>query len=236
MKTILFILCCLLLISCKKKDETQIILSSITDVGAVSGHVTTITGDTLVEGAMITTEPFTNKVFSDSAGNYTLPDMPPGNYTIIATKEGFTTDSTTVSLIDWRTVSVSFALAIIKPSPGFSFTGSWSGKAGPLEDPMTMSLVQLSADSITGKVFVTGTGLPWYMIDPGSTWIASQLVYQDQAFTFATRTRNAVTGDIIPGTMTGTVVTNDSLTGHWQFVATTGVPYDLLFRLHRGKK
>jgi len=114
MKTRIIIFCCFLLVSCEKKENPQIIYSSVSDVGAIAGKITTVTGDTPVAGAMITTSPAVHTVYSDSAGNYTMPDMPPGNYIVRVSGKGYIPDSTTVSLVDWRTVQVNLTLSTIR--------------------------------------------------------------------------------------------------------------------------
>ena len=239
MKTILIIFCCFLLFSCKEKENPQIIYSSITDVGAISGRITASIGDTAIAGAMITTNPSTHKVYSDSSGNYTLPDMPPGDYTIVVSKTGFFPDSTTVSLIDWRTVEVDLTLSMLQVIPGFSFTGKWTGTIGlsAFVKSLQMDLNQIGIDSITGDMIFPDAGIPGYMADPNPhiNIIQSALRVANDSFYFSTYTKNLLTGAKRPGEVSGKMLEYRYLTGKYHSVGPTGVPFDLIFWVERVK-
>jgi hypothetical protein len=238
MKTRLIIFCCFLLFSCKEKEKPQFIYFSISDVGAISGRITTRTGDIAVSGALITTTPSTHKVYSDSSGNYTLPDMPPGDYTIKVSRTGYLPDSTTVSLIDWRTVKVDFSLSIIQILPGFSFTGLWIGSIGPYfqDHSMVMNLLQVGNDSITGNMIISDSGIPNYMTDPNITFIQSALYFENYSFSFNTYIKNFLTGGRIPGKISGKLIVYRILTGNYYFVSENGVPFDLPFYVQKSNK
>jgi hypothetical protein len=66
--------------------------------GAIQGAVLDATSEEPVANVNITTSPPTRSVLTDDAGTFVLGDVPTGNYTIDAVKEGFNTGSTTINV------------------------------------------------------------------------------------------------------------------------------------------
>lgn len=73
------------------------LLFAQTDTGAISGAVTDASG-AVVPGATVTLTNSTTgqerKTVTDSTGIYSLPNLPPGEYTLVVEKEGFTASRT----------------------------------------------------------------------------------------------------------------------------------------------
>jgi len=66
--------------------------------GTIDGQVLDATSQEPVARANVTTSPPTRSVLTDSAGRFSLPDVPTGNYTVDAVKNGFETGSTTINV------------------------------------------------------------------------------------------------------------------------------------------
>jgi hypothetical protein len=186
MKTRVWIfLSCFLLFSCKEKESPQVIYNTINNFGIITGKITTITGDTAVAGAMVKTSPAFKTVYTDSSGKYSIPDVAPGYYTVIASKPGYASDSATVSIVDWRTVSVNLSISYISVPPLFDFTGYWTGwiNSDSVVMPMTLNLQQIREDSIKGTMTVRYPGIPW-PFPPDSIPVNSTLIIENDFFRF----------------------------------------------------
>jgi hypothetical protein len=68
------------------------------NVGSIEGNVTNATGDTVIVGAIITTTPPTSSVSTDAQGRYSISEVQPGQYTILASKGGFNPGSVSISV------------------------------------------------------------------------------------------------------------------------------------------
>ena len=88
--------------------------------GTVSGQVTDAGDGSSVVGATVTDGART--VLTDSAGQYSINDVPPGSYQVVASKEGYETVSLTVDVLSETAAVADFSLDEI---PG-SITGSVS--------------------------------------------------------------------------------------------------------------
>ena len=88
--------------------------------GAITGQVTDAEDGSAISGAEVGDGIRT--ALTDAAGMYTIDDVPPGNYHVVASKEGYQTSSMTVNVISNTTAVANFSLSqIIVPG---SITGS----------------------------------------------------------------------------------------------------------------
>ncbi len=62
-----------------KKDECNPTQPSTT--GTIQGQVTSITGDTVIIGAIVTTSPATSSDSTNAQGSYTISNVSPGQET-----------------------------------------------------------------------------------------------------------------------------------------------------------
>lgn len=86
-------------------------------MGIIRGKVTTVTGDTAIVGALITTTPATSSVSTDTFGNYYIPNIPPGQYTVRASKTGYNSGSVSVAVLEGRTTIADLQLSRSNPLP-----------------------------------------------------------------------------------------------------------------------
>jgi len=74
-----------LLTSCK--NESNPVQTPTT--GTIQGKVTNSTGDSVIVGATVWTNPPTSSVTTNSSGDYSIPDVSPGQYSVTAMKGGY---------------------------------------------------------------------------------------------------------------------------------------------------
>lgn len=70
--------------------------------GDLEGIVYDFETKAILPGAGITTSPPTSALVTDENGRFVLDDVPPGNYTITATRNGYVTSTTSVSVRENR--------------------------------------------------------------------------------------------------------------------------------------
>lgn len=100
---------------------TADILMSRTDpalppVGTIQGQVRTSVGDTLIVGARIVTSPPTASVTTDQQGYYTILHVSPGQYSVTATKTGYSPGHTAIVVTVRQTTTADIRLTSIPNS------------------------------------------------------------------------------------------------------------------------
>jgi len=86
--------------------------------GAITGCVTDASTELPIEGAEVSDGIRTTT--SDINGNYSIGDVPAGDYTVAASKDGYYTSSHSVSVISDETANADFALSEIAVNPNYS--------------------------------------------------------------------------------------------------------------------
>ncbi|MBN2103685.1 PQQ-binding-like beta-propeller repeat protein [bacterium] len=92
---------------CGKKQSTE---SPQPTTGTITGTVRSTEDQSLLENAQIRAVPGEYIGISDSAGIYTIPDCPEGEYLLIASKEAFENDSADVLVTAGHTTNTDFYL------------------------------------------------------------------------------------------------------------------------------
>ncbi len=77
---VLLLLVTALLLGCESEDRRP---------GGMTGMIIDGQNGNLVEGVQVRIEPRTTPVFTNTDGVYAMPDIPPGSYRLIASKQGF---------------------------------------------------------------------------------------------------------------------------------------------------
>ncbi len=96
--------------SCKQAPtDAPVIITQIT------GKVTDKQNNQPIVGAQITTNPVTSSVVTGSDGNYTIPDVKSGQYTITAKKDGYNDNTTTVSVTEGKSVNADIQITKLSP-------------------------------------------------------------------------------------------------------------------------
>jgi thermitase len=83
-------------------------LSQIIVPGSITGSVTNAKDGSAIAGAIVTDG--TRTATTDTSGKYTIADVPPGSYQGIASKEGYESQTVSVTVVSGGTAVVSFPL------------------------------------------------------------------------------------------------------------------------------
>lgn len=117
---IFLVLFLLLLSSCKDNTVTPI------TYGNIHGVVLEPDSKTPIQGALITTNPGTQSIITDASGEFTLNNVPIGDYTVSASKTKFEKNSVSISVTTGNSAQVTIVLnyststqpgMAVKPSP-----------------------------------------------------------------------------------------------------------------------
>ena len=90
--------------------------------GKINGTISDATTSQPISGVMITTNPVTSSKTTDSEGNFLIEGVEPSTYTIQASKNGYKTNSTTVSVVAGEESSADIQLSPLTPELSVSAT------------------------------------------------------------------------------------------------------------------
>ncbi|MDP3830819.1 MAG: carboxypeptidase regulatory-like domain-containing protein, partial [Ignavibacteriaceae bacterium] len=100
-----------ILSNCKKDAPTD----APEIITKIAGKVIDGKSNQPITGVQVTTNPVTSSVITGSDGNYTIPDVNPGQYTITAKKEGYSDNFVSVSVTEGNTVNADIKMLQIQP-------------------------------------------------------------------------------------------------------------------------
>lgn len=107
MKRLIFLsLLCIGLLSCNE-DKVDTFVA-----GEITGKVVTRGDNEPVENVKVSTEPTSSTVFSNAEGNFVLEEVPSGDYSVKAEKEGLLTTFEAVTIREGATVSIVFEMDV----------------------------------------------------------------------------------------------------------------------------
>ena len=86
--------------SCKRAPTDAPVIET-----KITGKVTDGQTNVALVGVQITTNPVTSSVNTGQDGNYTLPNIKPGQYTITAKKDGYNDNTASVTVSEGQTVT-----------------------------------------------------------------------------------------------------------------------------------
>ncbi len=133
MKYLVMLLLPLAIISCTENTVTP------TLYGSISGTVLAPDGKTPVPGASVTTNPPTSAIATASNGTFSIDKVPVGNYTVTASKSGYTQTSVSVAVTSGETVqAVIFLSSSASSAPGAPTTPSPTNQA--TDQPLSLNL------------------------------------------------------------------------------------------------
>lgn len=153
-----------LFFSCKAKPtETPALETKIT------GKVLDKVSNSALSGAVISTNPTTSSVTTDANGNYTIADVPAGQFTVTASKDGYGSAFVTVSVAEGKTVNADIQLETLKPQLAVStevvdFDIADNNKTFTITNKNKIGTVtwQISKDQ------------PWIMVSPSSGTVTAE--------------------------------------------------------------
>jgi thermitase len=178
-------------------------LSQIIVPGSITGSVTDAKDGSPIVGATVSDSIRT--ATTDATGKYTIDNVPPGTYQVVASKEGYQTSSLTVSVLQGAIAVANFSLSqIILPG---SITGSvTNAKDGsPIVGAAVTDGTRTATTDASGKYNIADVPLGSYQV------VASKEGYQSSSWTVsvlsgATAVANfSMSQSILPGSITGSV-------------------------------
>jgi len=150
-------------IGCKAKPtETTQVVTEIT--GQVSDKATT----NIVSGASITTNPTTSSVASDANGNYTIPNLQAGQYSVTATKDGYSPATISVTVTEGNTSTADIQMETLKPQLSVSVPSIDFGTT-----QSTSSFVLSNATSVGTISYSIALSANWLSLNPTSGTISN---------------------------------------------------------------
>ncbi len=129
--------------------------SSARLTSSVRGTVTLSDGGSPLHGATVRLMPGGRNVETGEQGTYVFPDVPPGNYTLVAHMHALTDDKKTIILEPGATVTADFALRITPLRESMTVTAS--GKDESTSDSF-QSVTSLDGYQLTGRSGATSLG------------------------------------------------------------------------------
>lgn len=175
---LLVVVLALFSMTCKKEDNNP----ATPTTGAIQGEVTNVTGDTVIAGAIVTTSPATSSVSTNAQGAYSIPNVSPGQYSVMAAKGGYNPGSVNVTVVAGQTttanIHLSYLAANSPPSPPnlvFPPDGS-TNQATTLT--LSWSCSDPDGDPLTYDVYFGKTASPSAIVSPnqsGTTLLRSGL-------------------------------------------------------------
>jgi subtilisin family serine protease/protocatechuate 3,4-dioxygenase beta subunit len=178
-------------------------LSQILTPGSITGSVTDAKDGSAISGAQVSAG--TRTVTTDASGKYTVANVPPGTYGVVASKAGYQNSSLTVNVFSGGTTVASFSLSqsILPGSITGSVTDAKDGS--PIVGAVVNDGTRTATTDATGKYTVANVPPGTYQV------VASREGYQNSSLTVsvlsgATALANLSLSQIIlPGSITGSV-------------------------------
>jgi hypothetical protein len=214
MRSVLIALLIVCLVSCQDKNKNK--------PGTVTGNVSTLVGDKAISGARIVTNPSSDTVFTDAKGDFTINDIEPGNYSIMAHKEGFTDGLVPIIVMENSTSTATFKLSSLP----VVLTGQWQGQIRyyATDYPLLITFDTVTTDSIFGSMIVDfSSGAVTFPIN-------SDLFFNNDSLHFSL---SHTWGMCHAYEMWGVVVDPDSLQGSWMYRCINDPAYTSPWSAHR---
>jgi uncharacterized membrane protein len=135
-------------------------LSQIILPGSITGSVANAKGSPIVGAAV---SDGTRTATTDATGKYTIANVPPGTYQVVASKEGYESSSRTVSVLQGATAIANFSLSqIILPG---SITGSViDAKGSPIVGAAVTDGTRTATTDASGKYTIADVPLGTYQV------------------------------------------------------------------------
>jgi hypothetical protein len=166
---LIVLLSCFVIFSCSKDENPPTQPTN----GTLQGQVTNSTGDTVIVGAIVSTSPATGSVSTNAQGNYTLSDVPAGQYTVTASKGGYNPASITVTVAGGKTTSanihLTYQMGNQPPNPATLISPMNGSIDRPTTTVLRWSCSDPDGDALTYNVYLGKTTPPATIISLGQT-------------------------------------------------------------------
>jgi thermitase len=171
--------------------------------GSINGRVTDAMDSSAIPGAQVTDG--TRTALTDASGIYTIDDIPPGNYQVVASKEGYETSSLTVNVVSGATATADFSLSeLILP-------GSVTGLVIDVDDGLPIVGAAVSDGTRTtttdasGEYIIAGVPAGSYEVIASKSGYESSSLTVDVMSDTVAEVNFSLSELILPGSITGSV-------------------------------
>jgi len=171
--------------------------------GTITGQVTDAEDGSAIYGAQVSDG--TRTATTDASGEYTVADVPAGDYEVTASKEGYETSSLTVTVLTGNSAVANLSLTeVILPG---SITGSVTGAedGSPIAGATVTDGTGTTTTDASGKYTIADVPAGSYEVT------ASKEGYHSSSLTVTVLTGNSAVANlsltevIVPGSITGSV-------------------------------
>jgi hypothetical protein len=132
-RSIIVLILIAIMFACSAEAETTVDKGAQEMNGSVSGTVKDAAGAVL-QGASIVLEPTATTTASNSLGNYLLPNVKPGTYTVTITYVGFRPSVSSVTVTAGKTTSLDATLAVSSASQEIVVSANVEGDAASINE------------------------------------------------------------------------------------------------------
>ena len=120
---------------------------TLTGKGTITGTAVSAGDFEPLENVKISTNPFSSIVFTDSNGNFEIPEVPINDYSIQAEKDGFLTQFEGITVLEESTINVIFEMNLATStnrSPNMPVLSTPSNNA--IDQPINVQLIWTGSD------------------------------------------------------------------------------------------
>ncbi|HUP01057.1 MAG TPA: carboxypeptidase regulatory-like domain-containing protein [Gemmatimonadota bacterium] len=139
-----------LAVACADDDGALISQPPGVGTGAIAGQVTNAATGVGIVGALVGTSPATTTALTDANGNYRIENVAPGSYAVTASKEGFNSASTSVTVARDQTATAN--LALTPGAPDVPTTGDLNvlvtDRNGAPQSDASVTVVSSAGDTV----------------------------------------------------------------------------------------
>jgi thermitase len=130
--------------------------------GKISGQVTDAKDGSAISGAEVSDGIRT--ALTDATGSYTINDVPPGSYQVLASKEGYETSSLTVNVISGITAVADFSLSKIIVPGGITGSVTDAKDGMPIVGAAVTDGIRTTTMDATGKYTIANVQPGTYQV------------------------------------------------------------------------
>jgi thermitase len=171
--------------------------------GAITGHVTDAEDGSAIRGAQVS-DGITTAV-TDHAGTYTIDDVSPGSYQVVASKEGYQVSSLTVDVLSGNSVIADFSLSQIIVAGSITGSVTDAEDGSPIVGAMVSDGTRTAITDASGQYTIADVAAGSYEVT------ASKEGYESSSSTVDVVSGDSSIADfslnevIVPGSITGSV-------------------------------
>jgi protocatechuate 3,4-dioxygenase beta subunit len=177
--------------------------------GTISGQVTDAGDSSAISGVRVSDGIRT--YFTDSAGKYTIDNVPPGSYQVVADKEGYESSSLMVTVLEETTTVADFSLSQIIVLGSITGTVTDTEDGSPVAGATVTDGTRTTTTDATGEYNIANMPPGTYQVTASKSGYESSSLTVTVSAEITAVANLSLTRIIVAGAITGTV--NDAEDG-----------------------